>query len=195
MLKKLIEQFSGGTNLPIEVDDIVRAITEMGVQDEIHLFQADTDPAVVRGVFHQYRRPRGLYCEPDWITQIVYTKNIDVAWQRVICCKELVHLFDAHVEQTDTEEEVSELLKKLLGPLSTEDYGLADLMAAKDRIALYQSLPLLFPRASLEEARWAVQSGEKTPEEIADWACIPVQFVRLMLSEHWEHLNGALMEE
>jgi hypothetical protein len=40
---------------------------------------------------------------------------------RCFCgCKELIHSCDTDVERTNTEEEVTGLLDKLLGPLSTE---------------------------------------------------------------------------
>ena len=164
----------------------------MGCQDEIYLFPADCDPTLVRGVFRQFRYRKTLYGEPTWVTHIAYSKNVPVEWQRVICAKELVHIFDPDSTKTDTDEEVNGLLDKLVGPLSTEDYGMADLQAAKDRLALYQCLPLLLPKASLDIAREQVRTGQKTEQEVADWALIPLRLVSLMLSEHWENLNGAL---
>jgi hypothetical protein len=35
------------------------------------------------------------------------------------------------------------LIEKIIGPLSTEDFGLADLMAAKDKPAVYQAAALI----------------------------------------------------
>jgi hypothetical protein len=107
----------------------------------------------------------------------------------------LVHIFDRRAEQTDKPEEVSELIEQILGPLSTEDYGFADVQAAADRLALYQCLPLLFPHAALRQAKTAVRSGDRTIDQVAEAACIPLQFVRLMLTEEWEKLNGLLCEK
>lgn len=136
-----------------------------------------------------------LPCRPRSVTHIVYTTQVPVAWQRVICAKELVHIFDRKAEKTDTPDEVSELIEKILGPLSTEDYGFADLQAAADRLALYQCLPLLFPTAALGQAKAAIDSGEMTVEQVAEAACIPLGFVRLILSDDWEKLNGFLCEK
>lgn len=192
MLKELVEHFSGLTSLPVEIDEVASEIKRMGYQDEIHIFPVDCDPTVLRGVFTQFRYHEVMYGEPYWVTHIAYCRNLPLEWQRVICAKELVHIYDPHATQTDTEDEVNGLLDKLVGPLSSEDYGFTDLMAAKDRIALYQCLPLLLPKASLELARQQVRVGQKTEQEIADWACMPVRLVSLMLSEDWENLNGAL---
>ena len=65
---------------------------------------------------------------------------------------------------------------------------------AKDRLALYQCLPLLTPKAALEAAREAIEKGQATPEDIAKWAVMPQDLIDLMLHEHWDNLNGALEE-
>ena len=192
MLKNLIESFSAETHLPIEISEIAARVIDLGCQDEVHIFPVDCDPTVLRGAFTQFRCHEAMYGDATWVTHVVYCQNVPLEWQRVICAKELVHIYDPHAALTDTPEEVNGLLDKLVGPLSSEDYGFADLMAAKDRLALYQSLPLLLPKASLDIAREEVRQGRKTAEDIAQWACMPVEFVTLMLSEHWENLNGAL---
>jgi hypothetical protein len=192
MLNSVIQRFAMRVELPIEVSEIAAAIIEEGVQDEIHFVPVEADRSQIHGAFARFRyRPR-VYADPIWVTHIPYNSNDSLPWQRVTCCKELVHIFDREIECTDTEEEVPEFIEKLLGPLSTEDYGIADLMAGKDKLALYQCLPLLLPRAALLVAREAVQSGRKTVEEVAEWAQMPVGLVRMMLGEQWEVLNGAI---
>jgi hypothetical protein len=192
MLKTLVGHFEAVTTLPIEVEEIAHKIKELEYQDEIHLFPADCDQTVLRGVYTQFRYHAAVYGDARWVTHIAYCKSVPLEWQRVICAKELVHIFDSPAAMTDTADEVNGLLDKLVGPLSTEDYGFADIMATKDRLALYQCLPLLLPKASLDIAREEVRAGRKTAQEVADWACMPVRLVELMLSEDWTRLNGAL---
>lgn len=188
MLNKLVESFAGRVELPIEVDEIVDAIKDLGWQDEIYLFPVDSDPTRVRGAFRQFTYQKAVYGEPQLVTHIVYSKNVSLAWQRVISVKELVHIYDSVAAKTDTEEEVSQLLDRLVGPLSSEDYGLVDLQAAKDRLALYQALPLLLPKAALKIAR---ENG-LAPELVAERACMPIELVSLILSDEWQDLNGVL---
>lgn len=195
VMKALLDHFDGVVDLPVEIDDIVQAIVGLGFQDEVHLFPVQADPSEFRGVIRQFRYNPGVYAEPRSVTHVVYTTQVPMDWQRVICAKELVHIFDRTVKKTDTPEEVSELIEKILGPLSTEDYGFADLQAAADRLALYQCLPLLFPTAALEQAKRAVHSGKVTEEQVAEAAVLPIGFVRLMLSSDWEKLNGFLCDK
>jgi hypothetical protein len=55
---------------------------------------------------------------------------------------------DGNAEKTNTSDELQGLIDKIIGPLSTEDFGLADLMAAKDKLAIYQALGVIFPDAA-----------------------------------------------
>lgn len=194
MLKELVESLADRTDLPIEVEEIAKILVDLGCQDEVHFYDIAADPKKIKGAFDQFTRRNSVYGDPLLVTLVPYNSNYPVEWQRLVCCKELMHLFDRDLERTDSEEEVPSFLEKLLGPLSTEDFGLADFMAVKDKIAAYQCLPLLMPRAALKIARQAVAEGKKTPEEVADWANIPLQFLVMMLDEQWDTLNGNLMK-
>jgi hypothetical protein len=193
MLKRLIASLEDRTELPIEVEEIASLLVELGFQDQIQFFGVAEDRAKIRGAFYQFTIRRGVYADPELVTLIAYNNNDTVEMQRLTCCKELMHLFDRDIERTDKEDEVPSFLDKLLGPLSTDDFGLADLMAVKDKIATYQCLPLLMPKAALSIARRAVAEGKKTPQEVANWAKLPLPFVELMLDEQWETINGALV--
>jgi len=192
MLTELIEQFRNRVELPIDVQEIADAITHLGFQDEIRFYDVEADPTRIRGVFDQFTYRPGVYADPQLVTLIPYNSSDPLEWQRVVCCKEMMHIFDSELEKTDTKDEIPDFLDKLLGPLSTDDFGVADFMAAKDKVALYQYLPLLLPKAALQVARKAVEDGLKTPEEIADWAKMPMNLVQLMLQKEWDTINGAL---
>lgn len=195
MLKNLIELFEDRVELPIEVQEIADAIIQLGVQDEIHFVDVDAEPSKIHGAFARFRYNNGVYAEPIWVTHIPYNRNESLEQQRVVCCKEMMHIFDSELEKTDTEAEVPDFLDKLIGPLSTDDFGLADYMAAKDKFALYQCLPLLFPKAALHIAREAIEAGTKSPEEVAEWAKLPKSLVNLMLNTDWDDLNDVLIGE
>lgn len=192
MLKNIIARLAGEVNLPIEVSDIVDALVAEGFIDEIHFVPVDGDLAQIRGAFARFQYHTGPYSDPVDVAHIPYNSNDSVPGQRVTCCKELIHLFDSDLERTDTEDEVPEFIEKVLGPLNNDDFGLIDLMASKDKLALYQCLPLLMPRAALDVAREAVASDRLTVQEVAEWAQMPLPLVRLMLDDQWDTLNGRL---
>ena len=110
----------------------------------------------------------------------------------MVCCKEIVHVLDRQEGKTNKADDVLALVDKLLGPLSSEDYGMADLMAATDRLALYQALAILFPSAAREIALNKIK--EKTIVEIAEWASIPEPLIRFALDPDWPQLREQLLD-
>lgn len=192
MLKKLIKSFEDRTDLPIEVEEIAAAIVAEGVQDEIHFVPVDADPAKIHGAIARFRYTPRPYAESIWVAHIPYNKSDPVEIQRLTACKELIHLFDTDFERTDTETEVPALIERLVGPFSSDDVGIANLMALKDNLAIYMCLPLLLPRAALLFLRAEIAAERITSVEAAKIACLPHDLVVLMIDENWDTLNGML---
>lgn len=124
---------------------------------------------------------------------IVYPKDESIQWQRAICAKELVHVFDKQVFRTQTPEMIEQLAEKIVSASYGNGESPADLVATIDRFAEYQWMSLLFPAAARRLAREKLSRKEITIEEIADWVMIPEQYVRLVLDESWEKISEHLM--
>lgn len=185
-LLTLIQQFSEVAELPVEIPEIRDAIVKLGFQDEVIFHPEPIDPAQLRGIFYQYTlRDPPPYGDQRLCTLVVYSGLLPVDWQRVVCGKELVHVMDARAAHTKSADEINDLLVKLLGPLSTEDFGLADFVALKDKLALYQILPVLFPDAARKAAAAKLAAHEQTIEGIAAWACLPLRLTRLVMADDW----------
>lgn len=188
MFKKLYDHFDdyGVDQIPIETDDISDAIvTCLQMQDEIICSPEDLDPKEVKGVFYQYTERDGVYTDPLLKTLIVYSQNVSLEWQRIICAKELVHVCDSKLSKAMSESEVEELLSRLLGKASSEDFGLADFRAAIDRLALYEGLAILFPNSARDHALALLANGQTTYALIANWIGLPIELVIFVLSEKW----------
>lgn len=194
MLARLVSHFAEAKELPIEIPDVRDAVISFGIQDQIICIPEQSDPGKCRGVYYQFTYRERLYGDTSLVSLIVYSANLDVPWQRVICAKEMIHIMDGQAEKTHTEEEVQGLIDKLLGPLSTEDYGLADLMAAVDKLALYRSLTFLFPDAARDDARAQIAEKKRTPEQIAQWASLPLPLSDLVISDDWPELKKELLQ-
>jgi hypothetical protein len=166
--------------------------SDQTVTDEVHFVPVEADPDRIHGAIGRFRyRPRP-YADPVWVAHIPFNSIDSLEIQRVTCSKELIHLFDSDLECTDTEEEVPAFIARLLGPFSSDDLGLADLMAGKDKLAVYMCLPLLLPKAALRILRREVVEERLTTVEAAQLACMPHDLVVLMLDENWDSVNGAL---
>ncbi|MGA8169563.1 MAG: hypothetical protein WB816_01805 [Methylocystis sp.] len=189
MLEKIIAEFSEVSELPIEITEVRQAILRNGVQDRI-VFCPDEamDQTKLIGAYYQYTRRDGLYGDTELVSIIVFCSKLEVSWQRMICCKEMVHILDDDAEKTDTLEELDGLLTRLLGPLSTGDFNIFDIMATKDRLALYQAIPLLFPMTARNNAVEKLKRGECSVADIAEAAVMPKQLIEIALRDEWPRL-------
>ncbi|WP_439543273.1 hypothetical protein [Hyphomicrobium sp.] len=124
LFKKLISEFADRSEVPVEIDEIRDAIVKLGMQDEIVFIGNDVDPGQIWGAIYQYTKAIAVYSPPEFHTIIGYNTRLPIPWQRVVCCKELVHLFDRKEERTNTPEHVKELAEKILGPMSSDEFGL-----------------------------------------------------------------------
>ena len=185
LLKRLINLLDQSTLMPIEISDVVNEIKSIGIQDEINFIACDLDPEKLQGIYHQYRYQSSVYGDPVWVTNIVYSNKVSYDLQRIISCKELIHIFDKNVAKTNSEEDINGLMDKLLGPLSTEGFGIHDLMATVDRVAYYQAVAILFPNAARLEAMQKLMEGKITIDQIAAWASLPKELCELVISDKW----------
>lgn len=192
-LKNLLAAVDTLEEMPIEIEELAAKLVEVGCQDDI-IFHPDPEmnPSVLRGIHYKYSRHAGVYSEPIFTTLIIYSERLPLEWQRVVCCKELIHTCDDPVERTNREDEVQGLLDKLLGPLSTENFGVADIMAHKDKLALYQALMILFPDNARNQALVGIRDRGDTPEKVARWMGLPIDLVKLVLDEDWPLLRETL---
>ena len=78
LLRDLVDHFSRATELTIELDEIVEHILRHGIQDEIHLFGADTDPTKLRGAFVQFTYHKAMCGDPVLVTHVVYSENVEL---------------------------------------------------------------------------------------------------------------------
>lgn len=193
MLRDLVEKFRDRVELPIEIDEVRDAIIGTGIQDKIVFSEEDMDTGKLKGVLYQWHEHQGVYSEPIFTSLIAYPKDVELEWQRAICAKELVHICDRQIVRTKTPEMVEELAEKLVGPFETNSEGLADLMASVDKLAQYQYLDLLFPKAARETARQKIATGTAIISDIADWAVLPEEHVAMALGENWEAVSEMLV--
>ncbi|MDA9208565.1 hypothetical protein N9O61_06765 [Octadecabacter sp.] len=193
MLRSLVEAFQDRTDLPIEISEIRDEIVKQGFQDRIILCSQPLDPGVLKGIYYQWTEHNGVYSDPELISLIVFSNEVNLCWQRLICAKEMVHVCDLQIAKSSSIEEISELARKVIGPFETTDLDVGDLMASFDKLAQYQSLNLLFPKAARNLAKQKLEKDEITTFEIAEWSRIPEELVRLALSEKWETISQLLL--
>lgn len=192
-IKKLESVFATRREVPIEIPEVCDEIVRLGIRDKIIICREPMNPAQCKGLYYRWEEHKAVYGDPEQVSLIVYTSEVDVSWQRVICCKELIHILDSPAELVRTDDEVDALLEKLVGPLSNDNFGFADFVASKDRLALYQSLPILFPAAARVDALNLIAQNRATVHSLASQLSLPEGFVRLVLSPDWPKIADGLV--
>lgn len=186
---KLVAHFRDKEDFPIQIDEIVSWLTSNGFQDEISFYPVEMDSKTLRGVMTQYTRRDGVYGEPKLITDILYPKSANACWERMICCKELMHLFDTPLEKTKTSEQIDKLTSSLTSPAgkdSSPDYF-------AEGIAIYRALLLLAPIEIIERLRPHYDTGAKQDYDIALFLRIPEHYIGFLFSSAYMRIAHGLL--
>lgn len=189
-MNPVIQKLNSLRKLPIQINDIRDLIIENGYQDKIVFSkQACLDPQKLRGVCYQWREHGSVYGEPIWVTLIAYPQDVDTPTQRLICAKELIHIFDHQIVKTQTAEMVYKLAEKVISEMRTELDTPENLMAAVDNLAAYQGINLLFPLEARAHMRAELSADRETNESIARKVDLPVETVKLVMPPTWEKMT------
>ena len=193
----LITAFADRDILPIKVADVARLIMEAGIEEEICFIEVDIDTSILRGFIVQTTEPRGIYDANGngRISKIYHGTNQNLQWQRLVCCKELLHVLDETWQRAATPEEVSGLVKKMALPprFQIPNDGTDDNRKALfDRVGALQAVAVLFPIAIRELLLSKHQEGVLADDEIVHIVGLPQVYVRLVMSEFWPKIHQAL---
>lgn len=178
----------GGAPVDIE-DDLIPFLRDGGLRDELYYWPVDVDDTSLRGKL--------VHWEPwdymnDWAEDFerprlcgdIYVSNrLDIPWQRVIATKELLHVLDPPENRVAATEEVERLVRRIVLPLGSE--LASDYKTLTDTMGLYDALAVLFPWRVREALMSRYLDGSLPDKVIAEYVEIPLQYVRLVMSETW----------
>lgn len=187
----LIRQFSEKRELPIDIEThVIAALRSMGVSDEIYPFwDIHLSVGTLQGYCHREEIPRGD--SSFFMTTIGYAKN-GHEMERLVSCKELLHILDPKKCRVDTAEKVYSFIAKialrgdLVDPFSDDD-------DQADRVAVLEALAILFPLAARNELLPFYKAGELTLAQISEYAELPQSYVKIVLSDRWPKIHEILL--
>jgi hypothetical protein len=193
---KLIREFSNRETVPIDIEaEVIPALRSLGVADEIYCFwDHNLDPKVLRGyVKHDtYPQPDG---SSHSVIEVLYGK-MGHEWERLVCCKELLHILDPDPIRCAKPEDVDRLIDKIILPPDLVDpvTDIGTLQAATDRLAVLQAVAILFPLAARKVLLPKYAEGRLTLADIEDLAEVPVRYVAMVMSAEWEEIHELLLD-
>ncbi len=180
----IYEFFATFTHLPIRLDDIRDQALEYGVVQEFQFIPVDIDPNILMGMHCLYEETR-TDGNKHKVAQIFWSSSInDEAVRRLICCKEILHVFDDDKLTARSIEAVGTLIDQIVIPPSS---GISASVMS-DQIGMLHALMVLLPRDALQNLMPAVEAGRLSVEDVAKLADIPEPYARLALSPIWQDI-------
>ncbi len=183
-LEKLIAQFGSITEFPVKVDTVRDWIIKNNYQDEIYFIPTDIDENILRGQFRKYTRHNVTYGDPIFTTNILYAESMNLCWERFVCCKEMMHIFDAPKAVSCTSEQIDALTSSLV---SSYIGNLSDSYLA-EHDAVISALRVLAPIGAIKKLNDAYGERKKSDYDIARYFRIPEMFVPILFSGDYQSL-------
>lgn len=191
-VKKLIEFFAV-CKPPITIQNVADQIREsFGVVDRIWYCGFDEHQDVLLGMLLQWET-RHVYGEITADAAVCFNANVSLEWQRLICCKELIHLLDPPGLKVNAPPKLTKLLDRLLGGLDYKITSLSHARAAMETMAQYQAVAVLFPHEAREEYVEAHREGTMSLDAIAEDVLIPREYVTLVMDDMWKEVRERLL--
>ena len=188
MFMNIYEFFSCFTKLPILIDDIRDQALGEGVVQEFQFIAVDIALDDLMGMHRLFNEIRDDGSKHK-VAQIYWSSSIsDERVRRLICCKEILHVFDDDDRTARSIEAVGSLIDQVLVPPSS---GITA-AAMSDRSGMLQALMILLPREALTILKPAVEAGRMSVEDVARLADIPESYARLALAPFWEEILGKI---
>lgn len=194
-IAELVTEFSTRDLLPIDVNDVVECLRSNGAEEDIEFIGVELDPEILQGQIKIFEVRTGIYgAETTTMANIYYHKGHSVDWQRMICCKELIHLLDPMTARTSETDDIDELANRIGLPPEMQDPMNDGLATNVDRMAEFRALAILFPLRAREYLIDPYKRGLIKLADIARLADIPQRYIGLAMSDHWPIIHKRLTE-
>jgi hypothetical protein len=192
LVKDLIEEFSKIDRLPVDLKLVADALRAKDVEDEIYYFHDnDLSPNSFEGSI--VREEINYGTDIRFISTITYAK-LGEEMERLVCCKEMLHILDPDYVKSRTIEDVETLISQIILPPEFSDPQDADLHTNWDKIGIAHAIAVLMPMTAIEILRPALEAKKITVEEIAEIAELPLFAVNVAMSERWRAIHAALVK-
>jgi hypothetical protein len=191
---KFLELFSQIETLPVDLDDhVLPELMKLGVTDEIYPFYDSKLPSgALSGLFVHENIPWEGGTLKRMAT-IHYGPNPE-EMQRLVACKECLHLLDPENCRVNTPEDLKHLISKIVLPPELVDANGDGYNVFTDRMAILQAVAVLFPLAARDILLPAYKAGKIDLEAIAELAELPTPVVVLVMSDEWPKIYGNVLK-
>ncbi len=182
-VSRILEEFSKFDSLPIEVSRVLDMIRELGVLDIIEFYQdLDLDTKVLGGFLKRTEIVDGAGIA--FKSLITYGK-LGHELERIVCCKELIHVLDPIRHRVSSPAQVKDLISKIALPADLVDPIVDGEHVWTDRIATLEAVAILFPLGARNVLYEKYMTERISLAWIAEQAELPVGMVKYAMNGDW----------
>ena len=189
----LLKAFEARTELPVDVNEVLKHLRDNGNDDDIEFIGAELDPDILQGLIKiWYDRAIPYAAEPKRMVNVYYHKGHTKDWQRMVCCKELLHLIDPNWALTCDSEAIDRLADEIGLPPEMQDPFQEHPETSVDRVAEFLAAALLLPWEARQIMLPYYESGQLKLVDIARQADLPSKYAGLVMHRAWENIYAAM---
>ncbi len=188
-LQRLIGEVSENGSYPVSALKVKKWIIENGYEGEIHFCPCDFDPNILKGQLRQEFTPANMYAANHSVSNILFSKGMTRCWQRFVCVKEMIHIFDPLKASTNTYEEIERLTSHLANPPPTIDTSIE---YAADMSAQYKAMLVLAPLKLVNSLKAEYAASGNDNLLMAQKLLIPENYVEFIFSSDYPRIYNVL---
>jgi hypothetical protein len=114
--------------------------------------------------------------------------------ERLVCCKEMLHILDPEYVKSKTVAQVEDLISQIILPPEFSDPQTAGIDSNWDMIGIAHAIAVLMPMAAIEILRPALVAGHISIVEIAEIAELPLFAVSVAMGDRWPTIHAGLVK-
>jgi hypothetical protein len=193
-IAKFLGIFSVRDDIAIEPEEDVRkALLEFGCKDEVYFCpDPKMKPGIVRGSIEHYEKM--IDGEKVRCAEITYSSQMPHEWQRLVACKELLHILDPVEACMKTPEQVEHLIAKIVLPPELQDPTTDGYGVVTDRMMVAYAVAILFPMGAREKYMKLLEAGAKTLADAVEDVGIPLEYIKWVVSPLWPEYHTQLVK-
>lgn len=194
-VSELIKKFDVLKKVPVDVNDVIAELRARGIEHEIYFWPADINDERLKGQLVQIDywdyplTDANMDGPTKTVADIYYCKSMSEDEQRLVCCKELLHILDPAGCRAATEEEITRLFQKIGLPPEMQDAAADGAPVSSDRVALYEAVAVLFPYATRQLLMKPYKEEKITLADIARLVDIPYKYVAFVMHDVWDRVH------
>ena len=188
----LLKAFEGQTKLPVDVNDVLAVLRNAGHADNVAFIGADLDPDILQGAIKIWHARPTPYGDPERMVNIYYHRGHSKDWQRMVSCKELLHLIDPEWAWTGDADAINKLADEIGLPPEMQDPFKQDAKTNVDRVAELRAAALLLPIEARNVMLPYYEDGKLSIADIARQADIPRKYAGIVMHKSWADIYDVM---